>query len=133
MAGRTLTPSEDEARVMSPEDGRLRNLFDELRLQSSLLLGAGVWEKELPLHRSGGECRLFLPWPGATVGEHLLTRRPAAFDEWLRMPNGLLDPTTALQQMCSEFKIRYSMEFRRQGPAPQPEVHLHAPLRGASG
>ena len=44
----------------------------------------------------------------------LLTRRPLLLDEWLRIPNGKLDPSTALQQMCSEFKISYSIEYAEQ-------------------
>jgi hypothetical protein len=48
--------------------------------------------------------------------EPLLTRRPRLLDEWLRAPNALLDPSTSLQQMCSEFRIVFSIEYSGRGP-----------------
>jgi hypothetical protein len=48
--------------------------------------------------------------------EGLLTRQPRPLDQWLKAPNALLDPSTSFQQMCSEFKINYSIEYLERGP-----------------
>jgi dsRNA-specific ribonuclease len=119
VASRTLAPSEDEARLMTPRDQRLRDLFEDLQLQSGLLLGAGVPAKALPsISAESMQAVLGVAWKYRR--ERLLTRRPGPVDEWLRAPNGLLDPSTLLQQMCSEFKIDYSIEYVGRGPDHDP-------------
>ena len=100
---------------MAPEEGRLSDLFRELRLESGLLVGAGVSDLQLPSIGAGAmQAVLAVAWKYRREG--LLTRRPGPLDEWLRVPNGLQDEITALQNMCAEFKINYEFDFRQRGP-----------------
>ena len=113
---RTLTPSEDEARLMIPRDQRYWDLFEDLQLQPGLLLGAGgvpakAWRS---VGTESMQAVLGVVWKHHR--ELLLTRRPRILDEWLRASNARLDPTTSLQQMCSEFKIDFSIQCSGQGP-----------------
>jgi dsRNA-specific ribonuclease len=115
VASQTLTPTEDEARLMTPRDERIRELFDELQLQHGLLLSPGASGRSLPsISAESMQAVLSVAWKYHREG--LLTRRARPLDEWLKTPNALLDPSTSLQQMCSEFKISYSIEYAQQGP-----------------
>ena len=114
VAGRILEPTEDEARVMTLEDGRLWDLFREFRLEPGLLVGAGITDLQLPSIGAGAmQAVLAVAWKYRREG--LLTRRPSPLDEWLRIPNGLLDEITALQNMCAEFQINYEFDVRQRG------------------
>lgn len=111
----TLTPTEDEARLMTPRDQRYWDLFEDLQLQPGLLLSAGAPARALrSIGAESMQAVLGVAW--RYHRERLLTRRPRPLDEWLKVPNSLLDPNTSLQQMCAEFKINYSVEYTGQGP-----------------
>jgi dsRNA-specific ribonuclease len=109
-----LDPTEDEARLMPPAEERLQDLFNDFNLGSSLLLGAGV-SGNVRRSIAAGAMQAVLAVAWKYRREHLLVRRPRLLDEWLRVPNGAHDPSTALQQMCSAFKIAYDVDHKARG------------------
>jgi dsRNA-specific ribonuclease len=115
VVAQTLTPTEDEARLMIPRDQRYWDLFEDLQLQPGLLLGAGELAKaSRSIGSESMQAVLGVVWKHHR--ERLLARRPRLLDEWLSLPNAILDPTTSLQQICSEFKINFSADYSEQGP-----------------
>jgi dsRNA-specific ribonuclease len=111
----SLAPTEDDARIMTPADERLCDLSDDLRLEPGLLLGAVQNDRALrSIKAEAMQAVLSVVWKYQR--QRILTRRPRPLDEWLRIPNGKPDPSTALQQMCSAIKIGYSIEYVEHGP-----------------
>lgn len=114
IASTTLAPTEDEARIMSPAEARLWDLFRDFRLEAGLLIGAGIRDVQLPSIGAGAmQAVLAVAWKYRRDG--LLMRRPSPLNEWLRVPNAPHDETTALQYMCAQFKINYEPELRARG------------------
>lgn len=115
VASSTLMPTEDEARVMAPAQGRLWDLFSDLQLESGLLVGPIPNDRALQSIGAGSmQALLGVAWK--YQAERLLVRRPRPVHEWSKIPNGILDPSSTLQQMCSEFNISYSIEHMTRGP-----------------
>jgi dsRNA-specific ribonuclease len=115
VASQTMVPTEDDARIMPPPEQRLRDFFEDLQLRPGLLLSAGVRTHQLTSICAGAmQAVLGVAWHFRH--ESLLTRRPRPLDEWLMVPNGRLDPSTVLQELCAIFKIQYSIDYLEQGP-----------------
>jgi len=115
VVSRTLTPTEDEARIMAPTERRVSDLFEDFQLQVGLLLGGGeAAGTKRSIHAGSMQALMAVAWKYRR--ERLLIQRPRPMDEWLQTPNGLPDPSTSLQQLCSEFKINYSIDYTAQGP-----------------
>ncbi|MEU2734750.1 putative dsRNA-binding protein [Streptomyces sp. NPDC007095] len=111
---RTLSPEDDEARIVTPANADCRALGQALFLRTGYLLGrgetSGVAAESV---ENPAQAVAAVAW--RTHGSRMLLRRPEVLDHWLGALDNAQDPHTQLQALCSAYSVHIEEQYSETG------------------
>ncbi|MGA5822680.1 hypothetical protein ACPC54_33065 [Kitasatospora sp. NPDC094028] len=110
----SLTPDEDEARILTSSDDDTAQLGAALQLTEGLLTGRGERGQGRTAVSNATQAVVAAAW--RIHGPRLLERRPALLDEWLSGLAHQHDPVTVLATLATMYGIDHEYTFDVSGP-----------------
>lgn len=111
---RTLSPEDDEARIVTPTNASCRALGEALFLRTGYLLGRGETSGAAAESvENPAQAVAAVAW--RTHGSRMLLRRPEVLDHWLSALDNAQDPHTQLHALCSAYGVQIEDQYSEIG------------------
>lgn len=127
----SLTPDEDEARILSVSDDDTAQLGTALQLREGLMTGRGERGQSRTTVSDAAQAVVAAAW--RTHGPRLLGRRPSILDDWLTALEHQHDPITILVTMAATYRIDHEYSYDATGPDHLKSYTATIVLRDARG
>ncbi|MFF7262267.1 putative dsRNA-binding protein [Streptomyces sp. NPDC008159] len=127
----SLTPDEDEARILTASDDDTARLGATLQLAEGLLTSRGESGQGRTAVSDATQAVVAAAW--RVHGPRLLGRRPAVLDDWLSGLEHQHDPVTVLAAMATTYGIEHEYTYDVSGPDHLKSFTATIGLRDARG
>ncbi|MFJ3960822.1 putative dsRNA-binding protein [Streptomyces sp. NPDC090036] len=127
----SLTPDEDEARILTASDDDTSRLGATLQLTEGLLTSRGESGQGRTAVSDAAQAVVAVAW--RVHGPRLLGRRPAVLDDWLSGLEHQHDPVTVLAAMATTYGIDHEYTYDVSGPDHLKSFTATIELRDARG
>ncbi|MEU0119966.1 putative dsRNA-binding protein [Streptomyces bobili] len=127
----SLTPDEDEARILTASDDDTARLGATLQLAEGLLTSRGESGQGRTAVSDAAQAVVAAAW--RVHGPRLLGRRPAVLDDWLSGLEHQHDPVTVLAAMATMYGIEHEYTYDVSGPDHLKSFTATIGLRDARG
>ncbi|MFI7406511.1 putative dsRNA-binding protein [Streptomyces sp. NPDC049541] len=127
----SLTPDEDEARILTTSDDDTARLGASLQLAEGLLTSRGESGQSRTAVSDATQAVVAAAW--RIHGHRLLRRRPVILDDWLTGLEHQHDPVTILAAMATTYGIDHEYTYDVSGPDHLKSFTATIRLRDAQG
>lgn len=111
---RTLSPDDEEARLLTPSNAEVRQLGEAMYLGNGYLMGRGASATGTAgAVESPAQAVVAVAW--RIHGSRMVRRRPESLDRWLTTLDNSHDASTQLNQILSAYGISASDQFSETG------------------